>query len=246
MERKTNKVLGYNVDLLSFNEASEFVTQKFQNNEGLHIVTINPEMIELAQKNTDFSDIIKNSELVIPDGSGIVMALKLKGIIQDRIPGIDFSKELIRICQTYNYPIALIGAKENVIQTTVKRLQGEFKQLNIEYYHNGYFSSEKEKEIIKELMNANPKLVLVALGAPKQELFIKKCKKLMPKTVFIGVGGSFDVWAGEVERAPEFFRVMGWEWIFRTYKQPERIKRIYKTLPAFLIKVIIEAITKKG
>ncbi len=246
MERNTNKVLGYDVDLLSFDEALDIVTENMQNAKGMQIVTINPEMIELAQKNMQFSVILKNADLVIPDGSGIKLALKLKGIEQQQIPGIDFAKELIHICNNYKYNIALIGAKEEIIQTTVKKVQSEFPNANICYFHNGYFTADKEEEIINKLVSENPRLVLVALGAPKQEFFIKKCKKLMQNTTFIGVGGSFDVWSGEVERAPEFFRTMGWEWIYRTYKQPQRLKRIYKTLPVFLIKVIIEAIQKKG
>jgi exopolysaccharide biosynthesis WecB/TagA/CpsF family protein len=89
-------------------------------------------------------------------------------------------------------------------------------------------------------------LVLVALGSPKQEEFIYKIKKDMPRTLFIGVGGSFDVWSNKVERAPEFWQKAGLEWLYRTISQPERFKRIYKTLPQFLFKAIIEAITFRG
>jgi len=241
MERKTHKVLGYNVDLLTFDEAVKFVLQKIEKKEGMQIVTVNPEMIELANNNKEFAKILNKAELVVPDGSGIKLALKLKGIIQEQIPGIDLAKELINSCSMLNYPIALIGAKEDVIQTTVRRLKSEFEALDICYYRNGYFTIPKEDEIIENLAQCEPKLVLVALGAPKQEIFINKCRKFMPETTFIGVGGAFDVWSGAVERAPEFFRVMGWEWIYRTYKQPQRIKRIYKTLPAFLFKAIMEA-----
>ncbi len=246
MKRKTHKVLGYDVDLLTFDEAVKQVLENIKNKQGMQIVTVNPEMIELADKSKVFSSILKNADMVVPDGSGIKLALKLQGIKQEQIPGIDLAHELIASCEIFNYPIALIGAKENVIQTTVKRLKSEFQGINISYYKNGYFSSSKEDEIIDSLAESEPKLVLVALGAPKQEIFITKCRKKMPESIFIGVGGSFDVWSGEVERAPEFFRIMGCEWLYRTIKQPERIKRIYKTLPMFLFKVIIEAARKNG
>ena len=244
MERKTNKVLGYNVDLLTFDEAVKFVLEKIDKKQGIQVVTINPEMIELADKNTEFANILHKAELVAADGSGIKLALKLKGIEQEQIPGIDLAKELINSCSVLNYPVALIGAKEEVIRTTVRRLKSEFEGLDICYCRNGYFTTQKEEEIIETLVKANPKLVLAALGVPKQEMFIQKCRQKLPETAFIGVGGSFDVWAGEVERAPEFFRVMGCEWMYRTYKQPQRLKRIYKTLPAFLFKAIMEAIKK--
>ena len=245
MERKTHKVLGYDVDLLTFDEAVKVILERIKEKNGMQVVTINPEMIELAGKSKAFSSILRNADMVVPDGSGIKLALKLKGIEQEQIPGIDLAHELITSCEIFKYSVALIGAKESVLQTTVKRLKSEFEGIDICYYKNGYFASSKEDEIINALAESDPQLVLVALGAPKQEIFINKCRKKIPEAVFIGVGGSFDVWAGEVERAPEFFRIMGCEWIYRTYKQPERIKRIYKTLPMFLFKAIIEAIRKK-
>ncbi len=245
MERNSKNVLGYRVDLLSFDEAVLFVLSNMDKNQGMQIVTINPEIIELANKSKEYSDILKNAELVIPDGSGIKLALKLKGISQEQIPGIDFTKELIKKCANMNYSVALIGAKEEIVNLAAENLKKEFPNLNICYIQNGYFNKEYEENIINNLSIRKPKLVLAALGAPKQELFINKCRKEIKESVFIGVGGSFDIWAGSVERAPEIFRKTGFEWLYRTLTQPQRIKRIYKTLPMFLFKVIIEAIQKK-
>lgn len=244
MDRKTEKVLGYDVDLLSFQNAVDFVLLKIKKNEGMHIVTINPEIIEMGNKDEKFKEILKQADLTIPDGSGIKLALKLKKIKQEQIPGIDFSKEIINHCEKDNIPLALIGAKEDVIQKTSENLKKEFPNLNLCYLHNGYF--KENEEIINELATKKPKVVLVALGAPKQDFFIKSCKEKIPNVIYIGVGGSFDVWAGYVERAPKFFRLIGCEWLYRTIKQPERFKRIYKTLPMFLFKAIMESIIKRG
>lgn len=242
MERKTEKVLGYDVDLVTFDNAVNFIENKLDNNEGLHVITINPEYIEMAKKNFQFSSILRSSKLVVADGVGIKVALKLKGIEQETIPGIELAKEVLKSCQFMHRTVALIGAKEEVITRTVSLLESEIDGLNITYYHNGYFTDTKENEIIDNLTNIRPDLVLVALGAPKQELFISKCREKMQNTVFIGVGGSFDVWAGVVNRAPEFYRNIGCEWLYRTIKQPQRLKRIYKTLPIFLFKAIIDGI----
>ena len=244
MERKTHKVLGYDVDLMTFDDALLFTENKLKNNEGLHVVTINPEIIEHANKDETFAPILRNADLVIPDGIGIKIALKLQGIQQEQIPGIEFAKELIGICEKNNKSIALIGAKEEVIQKAKNNLLNEYKNLNICYSRNGYFTNEEIEKIITELESNSPSVVLVALGAPKQDLFIQQCKKKLQNTIYVGVGGSFDVWAGVVERAPEFYRKIGCEWLYRTMKQPQRLKRIYKTLPLFLFKAIIEA-TKK-
>lgn len=242
MERKTEKVLGYDVDLMTFDDAVNFIENKIENKEGLHVITINPEFIEIAKKNYQFSNILKSSKLVVPDGVGIKIALKLKGIKQETIPGIELAKEVLKSCQFMNRTVALIGAKEEVVTKTVSLLKSEIEGLNITYYHNGYFTDTKEKEIINSLQNRRPDFVLVALGAPKQEIFISKCREKLPNTVFIGVGGSFDVWAGVANRAPEFYRNIGCEWLYRTIKQPQRLKRIYKTLPIFLFKAIIDGI----
>lgn len=245
MNRNTEKVLGYDVDLIALDRAIELVEQNLNEEQGMHIITINPEIIEHATKDAILSKIIKDANLIVPDGVGIKIALKLKGIRQEQIAGIDLAKELLYSCKKLNKTVALIGAKEEVIQKAVEVLSKEIDGLNIVYSRNGYFEPEKEEEIIQELEKLNVDFVLVALGSPKQDYFINKCKNKLTNSIFIGVGGSFDVWAGYVERAPEFYRKLGLEWFYRTIKQPERFKRIYKTLPIFLFKAIIEAIKYK-
>lgn len=234
------------MDLTTFQDAINHLVECIEKQKSIHVVTINPEIIEQGHKDDSLSQIIKMSEFVVADGMGIKLALKLKRINQERIPGVDLARELINKCEEKNFNIALIGAKEEVIQKAVNNLKEENKNLNISYYRNGYFSIDDEDEIIRNMTNTKPKLVLVALGAPKQEFFIQKCKKKHQNAVYIGVGGSFDVWAKVVERAPKFYRKFGCEWLYRTIKQPERIKRIYKTLPVFLFKAIIEAIKSNG
>ena len=121
-------------------------------------------------------------------------------------------------------------------------MKKKFAQLNPVYSHNGFF--DDENLIIEDLKKANPQLVLVALGSPKQEQFIYKVKSGMPNTLFIGVGGSFDVWANKVARAPIFFQKMGLEWFYRTVKEPARFKRIFPTLPLFVLRVVKERFCK--
>ena len=100
--------------------------------------------------------------------------------------------------------------------------------------------------VIDEIKASNAQLVLNALGSPKQELFIKEAKKLLPESLFISVGGSFDVWSGVVQRAPEIYQKLGLEWLYRTVKEPQRFKRIFPTLPLFVIRVLKERFIPKG
>ena len=237
---KTVKVLGIDVNLFSFDECLEHLKTRIKNNQGAQVVTINPEMFETANKNSDFKEIISNAEFVVPDGVGVKLALKLKGINQPTIPGVELSQSLIEYCALNSLNVALIGTKEDILNDAVSNLKEKYENLNISYSRNGFFNEEEENGIISELKNSSPSLVLVALGSPKQEFFIKKCRENGIESVFIGVGGSFDVWAGRVERAPLIFRKLWLEWLYRTIKEPKRFKRIFPTLPFFLFKVIMD------
>lgn len=234
MERKLVKIQNINVDTFTFDEALEYATKG-------QVVTLNPEMIENASKNPDFMTILNNAELVIPDGIGVQLGLKILGHSVRRIAGIEFSRKIIEKFSNEGKSIALIGAKPEVIEAAVNNLKKEIPNINIAYYHDGYFKDNNE--ILKELENAHPSLVLAALGSPKQEEFNFNGKKLLPDCLFIGVGGSFDVWAGAVERAPEIYQKLCIEWLYRTIKEPKRFKRIFPTLPMFVLKVLKEKIT---
>ena len=204
------------------------------------VITINPEMFKEKEQNPDFRKIIEEAEMIIPDGIGIKIALKLKGQDCTRIPGIDFAKKLLEECAAKNLPVAIIGSKEEIITKAVENLKNEIDGLNIAYFHNGYFN--EDKTIYEDLKQANAKLILVALGSPKQEFFIFNAKKILPPCLMVGIGGSLDVWSGAVKRAPKIWQKLGLEWLYRTVSQPERFKRIFPALPLFLIK----AITYKG
>ena len=244
MDRKIKKLLGYKIDLFNEAEALNYANSLIDSAKSSHIVTINPEIMEYANKHEDFVKILDEAELVIPDGIGIKIGFKIKGIDVQRLTGIGFAHCLLENAQKNNIPVALVGAKPHVIEKAYENLKQEMPELNIVYKHDGYFKDCKQ-EVIDGIKNSSPKLLLVALGAPMQEEFIYELKSILPSTLMIGIGGSFDVWAGEVQRAPELWQKLGLEWLYRTIKQPERFKRIFPTLPIFVYNVIIEKITKK-
>lgn len=227
-------LLGYRVDTYSFEEAVDLAVAKLDVSPLSQVITINPEMFETAKSDKDFSEIIKTAEFVIPDGVGVKIALKINGYDVERIPGIDFAKALLT--KTEGEPVAIIGAKQEVLEQAVKNLSEELKNLNIVYSHNGYFTDDES--IYNELRAAKPKLILVAMGSPRQEKFIYGLKSVLERGLAIGIGGSVDVWAGTVKRAPEIFQKTGTEWLYRTVTQPERFKRIFPALPLFILKAI--------
>ncbi len=243
MNPKREYILNYGVDLLTKNEGLDFITKKILKNEGAQVVTINPEMIEMGQKNKELGEILKNADLVIPDGFGIKLALKMRRINQEQVPGIEFARELINICAENNYPIAFVGSKDEVLTKAIENIKEQTPNLNIVYKQDGYYKNEDN--VVNAIIETKPKVLLVALGVPKQEFFIEKIKSQKNDIISIGVGGSFDVWAGYVQRAPVKWQKLGLEWLYRTMKEPRRFKRIFPTLPMFLFKVIIETIQLK-
>ena len=230
------ELLGLNIDTYSFNEAINRSKVLIDGSNVAQVVTINPEMFEYANKDSEFVNIVKEAEMVIPDGVGVKIALNINGIKTDRIPGIDFAKKLLEESAINNIPVAIVGAKEEIVTKAVENLQKEISGLNIVYYHNGYF--DNDDEIYQELISKSPKLILVAMGSPRQEKFIYNAKTKLKPALMVGIGGSLDVWSGVVKRAPKFFQILGIEWLYRTLTQPSRIKRIFPTLPVFIIKAI--------
>ncbi len=228
------ELFGLNIDTMNFEEAICNAKNLIDGHKVSQVVTINPEMFEYASKNPDFANIIKEAEMVIPDGVGVKIALKINGYNVSRIPGIDFAKKLLEESAINNIPVAIIGAKEDVISKAVENLQKEISGLNIVYYHNGYF--DNDQDIYNELNTKSPKLILVAMGSPRQEQFIYNAKQVLKPALMIGIGGSLDVWSGMIKRAPKIFQILGMEWFYRTITQPSRLKRIFPTLPLFIIK----------
>ena len=244
MERKTVNLLNFPIDTFSTEDAFKYAKTLLDGSKSSHIVTINPEIIESAKKNSHLERILKEAELVVADGIGIKIGLLIKGQKVDRIAGIDFAKRLVEEAAKSGIPTALVGAKQEVLEKATETLLKNNSGLNLVYTHNGYF--ENNSEIINELKEKSPKLLLVAMGAPKQEEFIYEAKNVLPSTLMIGIGGSFDVWAGNVKRAPKIWQKLGLEWLYRTIKQPERFKRIFLTLPIFICSIIEEQYLKKG
>lgn len=239
MNRETVKLLGLNVDTFTFEEAVDYAASI-----NGQVVTINPEMINYAAKHQDFAELINSAELVVPDGIGVQIGLKILGYSVRRIAGIEFAHRMVKECAKSNQSVALIGAKSEIVQKAKENLMKEFPSLYITYVHDGYF--DNDETILNELKIRQPRLVLCALGSPKQEEFIFKAKNLLPEALFIGVGGSFDVWSGVVKRAPVIYRKLGLEWFYRTVKEPKRFKRIFPTLPLFVLKVLRERFIPKG
>ena len=238
--RKLTHVLGVPFDTFTMKEAVERVME-FLSDGGQHIIcTPNPEIVIEAQTDKQLMEILKASDLVIPDGIGVVWASKYSEIkIKERVPGFDLTQNVFEKIKDTDYKVYFFGGAPGIASTAAKKMMNKYKGLNIVGTRNGYFNKDDEKQIIEEIKKSGADILLVGLGAPKQEKWIYDHITFTGAKVCIGVGGSFDVMSGNVKRAPKIFCKLGLEWFYRLITQPTRIKRMMR-LPKFAIKVLKE------
>lgn len=234
-----HRVLGYPVDVIGKDQAVKIVEEAWQSYKGLSVVTLNAEMVIAAQKDHKLDRIIRHSHLIIADGAGIIFALKLKGIKALRLPGIDLASAVLGRAASLGIKIALIGGTRPVLDRLLALLPDLYPNLQVVFSHDGYFLEEAEEAMLKDMAQAKPQLVLLALGVPKQEYLSDRWRPALPQAVIMGVGGSFDVWAGDKRRAPVVFQNLHLEWLFRLITEPWRLKRMSSTLPKFALQVLI-------
>ncbi|CAH0132951.1 WecB/TagA/CpsF family glycosyltransferase [Peribacillus simplex] len=209
---------------------------RLMNQEKTFIVTANPEIVEYANEHQDYKDIIISADYITPDGVGIIMASKwLNQPLQERITGFDLMNELFRVADEKALKVYLLGAEENVIEAAALKVKELYPGLELVGYNHGYIDI-KDDTLPKSIAELKPDIILTALGFPRQEKWVSKHYALFNKGLFMGVGGSFDVLAGKVNRAPVFWQKMRLEWLYRLIQQPSRWKRML-ALPRFVLKV---------
>jgi len=215
----------------------QLLDKRIQNKEKTFVVTANPEIVMQAQEDTSFMNHIQQADYVTADGIGIVKASEMLGEpLPDRITGYDTMMNLLSIANDKHYKIYMLGAKKETLDKAVKRVESEFPYAEIVGSHDGYFDWENN-DIAEQMEETKPDIVFVALGAPKQEKWIAENIGRFPHGVFMGIGGSFDVLAGTVKRAPKFWQNLNLEWLYRLLKQPSRWRR-YLAMPRFVIKIM--------
>ena len=200
------------------------------------VVTPNAEIVQQANGDPEFFDLIAGADLVIPDGIGVIYASKILGRpLKERVPGVDFASGLMARMATKGQKLFLLGAKPGVAEEAAARLTAAHPGLVICGTHDGYF--KEDGPVVEAIKASGADVVFVCLGAPKQEKWIRRNGEATGASLLIGLGGSLDVFAGRVERAPEVWQKMGMEWLYRALKEPVRLKRVAK-LPFFLCSAV--------
>lgn len=225
-----------------------YLLQRLQQKIGTHVVTLNAEMTMQAERNETLATIIKGADLVIPDGAGIVLYLRLI-LNQDvhRIPGIELAESLLcTIAQnSADSKVFFYGGKPGTAAAAAQFWQKQTPSLNIVGTHSGYHSPEEEAQLRSTLSQLQPQVIYVGLGVPRQEFWIEQNRHLCPQAIWIGVGGSFDIWSGAKTRAPAWLGNNNLEWLYRLYQEPWRWRRML-ALPKFALKALVYGVKTKG
>lgn len=236
-------IMGVGFDSLTLPEAVERAEKLISEQRAAYVVTPNPEIVMTCWENPDAMKAVQNADLVLPDGVGVVYGAKILGTpLKGKLPGIDFATELMRRMAKRGGRVYLLGAKPGIAETAGERMTAQFPGLIICGTHDGYF--QEDVPVIEEINALKPDLLLVCLGAPKQELWMYRNRSCLKVGLMAGLGGSLDVFAGTAKRAPVYFQKLGMEWFYRLIKEPWRFKRMMK-LPKFLFACIGKKIRRQ-
>lgn len=231
------RVLGVRVDCVDMDAALQRI-ESFVEGGGRHqVATVNPEFVMRAREDPEFARVLESADLCLADGSGVVWAARRQGCtLAGPVTGTDLVPELAALCARRNFRLFLLGAAPGVADDLARRLKDKHPGLQVAA-HSGSPEPSSDVETIRRIEAAKPEVLLVAYGAPKQELWIDRVgDRLTGVAVAIGVGGAFDYLTGRVPRAPAWMRRVGMEWLFRLGQQPWRIRRM-AVLPAYALRV---------
>lgn len=230
-------ILGVKVASLTMKEAVNTVLDFINRREPVIVATANAEMIMNATRDPELKKVLDAAALVVPDGAGTVWAAHHLGYkMPERVAGYDMVQELLRIAPQKQLRIYFFGSAPGVAEKAKRKAETLYPGVNIVGVRNGYFSEADESDIVADIKKAEPDILLAALGVPKQEKWLHKYYKELNVPVSIGVGGTFDVMAGVMKRAPLWMQKAKLEWLFRGLLQPKRAGRLL-ALPKFVIKV---------
>lgn len=241
--KETIYFLGVRVDNLTLMQAvrrvKNFIDSSEKRDTARKVFFTNVHSIHLANHDPELYRCILNADMVLPDGSGLEIAGRLlRKPVKENLNGTDFTPIICSMAESLGYSVYLLGAKPDVNEKCSANLRRQFPDLNIAGAHHGYFDDETEKEVIADINKKKPDILLVALGSPRQEIWITNNASKLNTGVCFAVGGLFDFLSGEFDRAPLWMRKFGVEWVHRFMQNPkDKWNRIFVEIPVFLYRL---------
>ena len=237
----TRTILGVKIHALSKEEVKALLAEEaLQQGKQFVVATVNAEMVMLAGESPQFADLLAAADLVVPDGAGVVWAARYQNNpVPERVPGVDLTQALLAYAAQHGRKVFFFGAAPGVAEQAAVRASQMHPGLIVAGTRNGYFTEEQSPAIIAEINAAQTDLLFVALGVPKQEQWIHAHRNELLPRVIMGVGGTLDVLAGKVKRAPVWMQRASLEWLYRLLCQPSRFIRML-ALPRFVLAVLFD------
>lgn len=243
--KKAINILGVPVTPFSMEEAVSFLMDRIAKKMPTQVVTANAEIIMMARNDKRYGTLLQQADLVLADGAGTVWAGRTLGYeVPERVAGFDLFVELIKKSVEEGIKLYFFGAAPGIAEAAKAKAEMLAPGVSIVGTRNGYFSETDIEEIIDEINASGAQILFAALGAPKQEYWLRDHAKQLRPLIRIGLGGSFDVLAGKTTRAPHWMQKASLEWLYRLYKEPSRIGRMM-ALPRFVLAVQKEKRTHK-
>ena len=231
-------VLDVMIDMVTMKEAVAMIEDFIVQRQPRLVATANAEMVMNANEDAELKEILAAADLVVPDGAGVVCAARHQGHpMQERVAGYDLAQALLAQAAVKGYKVYFFGGAPGIAEAATQVAGEKYPGLNVVGIRNGFFSPQDDSTIVEEIRSARPDILLAALGVPKQEKWLFAHMKELEVPVSMGVGGSFDVMAGVVCRAPVWMQRAGLEWLYRLACQPQRFMRML-ALPRFAIAVL--------
>jgi N-acetylglucosaminyldiphosphoundecaprenol N-acetyl-beta-D-mannosaminyltransferase len=235
----TVPIFGVHFSKMNMKETVSYLTGVVERREPSQVVTGNPIMLMAGLEHDAYYRVLEEAELVVPDGAGVVWASEYIGDpVQERVAGFDLLHELMREGERHRWSVYLLGTNQETIEAAAQKLQESYPLVKLAGFRNGYFGPDEDEAVVAEIRKASPDLLFVARNAlTTQEPWIYKYKEALSVPVMMGVGGSLDIIAGKMKRAPVAMQKLRMEWLYRLLKQPTRAGRML-ALPKFVLKVI--------
>ena len=247
-EIKQEAVLGKNrrvtilntvIDVLNVQETIDLVEQYVKTKTPLHLMGVNADKINEVNSNELMKQIVNSCGIINADGASVILASKyLKKPLPERVAGVDLMQSLVALSEEKGYSVYLLGAKQAVVEKTAEVLQEKHPKLNLVGIHNGYFKEPDWPSISAEIKEKNPDFVFVGITSPLKEYLIEYLQDHGHNSVFMGVGGSFDVISGVIPRAPLWMQKANLEWLFRVIQEPKRLFKRYFVGNLIFIKAV--------
>jgi len=227
MKNRVN-ILNCPVDNVTMQQTLDFIKNAIVKREPIQHVVVNAAKLVYMQNNKELYDSVVNCDIINADGQSVVWASKiLKSPLPERVTGIDLMENLVKMAHDNGFKLFFFGAKEDVVKSVVQKYSLTYSDNVIAGYRNGYFKNDEELAIAHQIGESGADILFVAISSPTKEIFLSKYKDIINIPFVMGVGGSFDVIAGKVTRAPKWMQKTGLEWFYRLAQEPRRMWKRY-------------------